>query len=288
MKTHKSNHLDRILKATRVMAGAIAVVGATNGCTHHASRIQHNGERLREESRALTTAVVEALQSQPAPERDAYTLTALEFAKQDQRVEGLPLQPFDVPALLGGMGITNCPATALIAPAQFDEAREEVAERFEIQNKLLAALAKEESALVQMGAQAEASRNQRITRWTKFSLGTFTFLGGAIALFVFFPVAIPVAGRFLGWLVGKLPGLANACGVVSVKAFDAVVRAIEKTKQQSSGAAPTVPVANAFIAPGDSRRGPSEDFVESLQTQLSREMDAAHKALVRARKTQLA
>jgi hypothetical protein len=107
-------------------------------------------------------------------------------------------------------------------------------------------------------------------------------IGGGDALFVFCPLALPLVGRGLGWLVGKLPGLASAAGVVSVKAFDAVVRGIENAKKNSS-VAPTVPVANTYHAAGDSRRDKTT-WITQLETQLSREMDAAHKALVRARK----
>ena len=293
------------------------------GCTHHAARRQTIDTRLLEESRALTTGVVEALQSQPFTNRDNYTVTALELAKQDQRVVGLPLQPFDVQALIAGVNLTN----GVPVPAEVQAAREEVRERFAQEDALLVAQAHEESKLLDLGAKAEAVRNEHITRWTKFSVGTITFLGGAVALIIFCPLALPIAGRILAWIVGKLPGLASTFGVVSVHAFDAVVRAVEKTKAQpqtspaASGApgdttsaaanmsnaseaalaenktipiypvAPTVPVANTHIAPlpGDSRRDrvPADNFIDRLHNQLSREMDAAHKALVRARKVRI-
>src|SRR4051794_19618952 len=94
-------------EATKVVAMLVGVSVAATGCTHFAAKRNKVNEALAEESRALTTAVVDSWQSQPASERDAYTVTALAFAKQDQRVEGLPLKPFDVPALLAGMGVTN-------------------------------------------------------------------------------------------------------------------------------------------------------------------------------------
>jgi hypothetical protein len=93
---------------------------------------------------------------------------------------------------------------------------------------------------------------------------------------------LPIAGRVLGWMVGKLPGLASALGVVSVRAFDAVVRGIERTRSKGGAAdAPTIAVANSGRS--DSRRD-SATFLPDLELNLSREMDAAHKALVRSRK----
>src|SRR4051812_27210787 len=96
------------------LALCVAAGGLITGCTHQAARRGKVSLKLAEESKALTTAVVDALQNQPAPQRDVYTETALTFARQDQRVEGLPLEPFDVVALL-----TNSPA-----------AREEEKQRF--------------------------------------------------------------------------------------------------------------------------------------------------------------
>src|SRR5260221_8683144 len=61
------------------ICGLIAIVAG--GCTHIASRQHRVRSRLQEESRALTTAVVETLQLQPLAQRDAYSATALIFAK---------------------------------------------------------------------------------------------------------------------------------------------------------------------------------------------------------------
>ena len=263
MKTMNNNKSRAVKFSVCLVAG-----GLMTGCTHHAARREKVSLKLAEESKALTTAVVDALQSQPTPQRDVYTETALTFAKQDQRVEGLPLEPFDVLGLL-----TNSPV-----------AREEVAERFATEERLIAARAKVEEKLINFGERAEAERNRRIGWWTRVSTLGLGLIGGSVALCVFCPLALPLVGRGLGWLVGKLPGLASAVGVVSVKAFDAVVRGIEKSKKQTSPVAPTVPVANTFTTSGDSRRDKATSWVEQLENNLSREMDAAHKALVRVRK----
>jgi hypothetical protein len=292
------NKASRLSKATEARAVAAVLLGigiAATGCTHTAAKRSKVNEALAEESRALTTAVVDSLQSQPVTNRDAYTVTALAFAKQDQRVEGLPLKPFDVPALLAGLGVTN-DLPPLGGPPAIEAAREEVAARFEKQDELISKRAATEAKLIDRGVEAEAARNARITRWTKFGVFGTTLIGGAIALFVFCPIALPICGRLLAWLVGKVPSLASACGVVSVKAFDAVLRGIEKAKDaknastnlSASPVAPTVPVANT-ISTGDSRRGQEkENWIDQLHNHLSREMDAAHKALVRARKTTFA
>lgn len=120
------------LSQETVVAVLVGASLTATGCTHVAAKRNAINAALAEESRALTTAVVDSLQNQPATNRDAYTLTALAFAKQDQRVEGLPLKPFDVPALLAGLGITNT-LPPLAGPPAIEAAREEVAARFEKQ-----------------------------------------------------------------------------------------------------------------------------------------------------------
>ncbi|MGZ8939563.1 MAG: hypothetical protein ACXW32_10175, partial [Limisphaerales bacterium] len=95
----------------------------------------------------------------------------------------------------------------------------------------------------------------------------------------FVPASLPLLGRMLAWCVGRFPALAGMAGVVSVKAFDAVVKAIERTKSAQ-------PFQNHPHQFGNlSATAPRLD---ELHWQLSREMDAAHKALVRKRKTALA
>jgi len=341
----------------------LTIAALASGCTYLAPKRARINQRLAEESRALTTAVVETLDAQPATNRDTYTQTALLFAKQNQRLEGLPEKPFDVASLLIGLSLSNSVPSAPLwlssaqpDAARISEAREEVRERFAAQNALVATRAKLDQKLQDLGAQAEQTRNARITRWTKFSLWTTTLIGGLIALFVFCPVALPIVGRLLAWLVGKIPSLASALGVVSVKAYDAIIRGIEKAKDDRTAeaaelrrfpepspyvvpplggspharqpepsrtvrdgtthpethpptlpTAPTVPVANINTF-GDSRRGqapsfsdsansarsavpnspaPAPTWIDRLHTTLSREMDAAHKALVRSRKTNL-
>src|SRR3954466_1997738 len=122
-------------KVAAMLVG-VGIAVTVTGCTHTAAKRTKVNDALAEESRALTTAGVDSLQSQPATNRDAFTVTALAFAKQDQRVEGLPLKPFDVPALLAGLGLTNH-IPPLAGPPAIATAREEVAARFAKQDELL-------------------------------------------------------------------------------------------------------------------------------------------------------
>jgi hypothetical protein len=203
------------------------VLFTTMGCAHTAKyRAKAQGE-LEEHSRALTTAVVDTLHAQPTDARDSYTELALTLARQDERVEGFPLEPIPTNELLA-VGSTN-DSVEVVTELQ-RAAAEDLEQRFERINTLLARERSAEQRLIALGTQAETERNARRTRWWKWGGSTALVLGGLAAVCVFFPAAIPIVGRLLAWIVGRVPALAGAAGVVSVNAFDAVVKAVERSK----------------------------------------------------------
>ncbi len=102
-------------------------------------------------------------------------------------------------------------------------------------------------------------------------------LAAFIAACLFFPAAAPILGRILAALVNRVPALAGLAGVVSVEAFDAIVTAIERSKEQ-------VRLGNDSTY---ASRGPAIPLHGALRDHLSRELDASHKRLVAARKRAL-
>ena len=258
----------------------VLVAGAFCGCTHLKRTETIVSRQLAEESRALTTGVVDALQLQPPEERDRFTEVALEFARQDQRIEGLPLKSFDAPAVVESTNVAgNGTMVATFLPS-------EVKRRFAFQDRLRAKEFAVREKLIDIGVAHEEERNARIVAWTKWLGGGSLLAGGLVALCVFFPAATPIVGRLLAWLVGKIPSLAGAAGVVSTKAFDAVVSAIEATRRsQNGGRGETGPTIRA----GNQLDGKEESvLLDELHLNLSRAMDAEHKALVRKRKSAMA
>jgi hypothetical protein len=245
------------------------------GCTHFVARRAHARAQLEEHSRALTTAVVDSLQLQPPDERDAYSEFALRVAREDQRIEGLPLKPVAVEPFVQTNQLDALPKL---------KAERALEKRFTEIEKLLATERTQNERLLEFGQAHETEQNVKRVRWTKWLGGSSLLLAGLVALCVFVPAAIPILGRVLGWVVAKLPSVAGWVGVVSVKAFDAVVHGIERTK--ASSAAPSAsPSGKAGLSNENS--GSSQTWSEALDVNLSREMDASHKALVRARKAVL-
>ena len=270
MKTGKIPGSNSLLPAL----GRIALLAAllfASGCTHVAKKHQRQNARLAEHSRALTTAVVETLHSQPHERRDAFTSTALELAQHDQRIEGIPLDPISVPHLLGTD--TNVSPAEMLS--QQNAARNDLDRRLADIQQLRTQQRASEEQLIAFGEQFEHDRNARRTRWFQRGLAVVLAVGGIVALIVFVPASIPLLGRILAFCVTKFPALAGTAGVVSVKAFDAVVKAVEYARSKSAGSSQ---FGNQV---GEAQR------IGDLEFHLSREMDASHKALVRQRKAAL-
>ena len=274
----------RPLKPTALRWILVGVLLQTPACSKLAARRTTTLKALHDESQALTTAVVDTLQLQPSQQRDPFTATALRFAKQDQHLEGLPLQPFDVPALLATL--TNPTPNNPSIPSK---AETQVAERFAKQDQWLRDDRKNEAHLVDLGTQAEAAHQSRRSFWTKAIAWLTLPTTGLIALLIFCPLALPILGRLLAILVNTLPRFAGFLGIVSIRAFDTLVHGLEKWKTQTLTQAEVPTAANpppssgndASRHLGDSRA----QLIQSLHTTLSSKMDASHKALVRTRKT---
>lgn len=121
-----------------------------------------------------------------------------------------------------------------------------------------------EKKLVDLGNEYEKERNK--SWWTRIysTLG----IGGLIALCVCFPVAIPIIGNLLGSLVNAVPSLASAVGLVSRKAFDSVVTAVQKTKEKL-------------------KADDKSDSLMILKDELEKATDSSHRNLIASRKESL-
>src|SRR5687767_15105382 len=85
---------------TAILLAAIATCGCTRFGAKHAAvlEVQQTHERqLVEESRALTTGIVDVLSLAPT---NAHSQLALDLATHDQQIEGLPLKRMEVLPLL--------------------------------------------------------------------------------------------------------------------------------------------------------------------------------------------
>lgn len=214
-------------------------------------RANANATAIAEESRALTTAVVDSLQIAPT---NKPTDLALKLAKKDQQIEGMPQKRIDVPAILAD---DKWAIAGLTARLKAQDAL--IVEKAALESKLR----ETESRLIEMGKLYEAERNKNIVKrvW-HWALGTFG-IAGAIAFFIFCPaIALPLATQLARGIVALFPKLYGFFGVVGKGAFDAVYDTVESVKEKLK-----------------------DDDKNNLHFELSRRMDGSHKRLVRARRS---
>jgi hypothetical protein len=214
------------------------------GCTGYQRKESRVRARLEEISKQLTTAMVDVLAFAPT---NRPTEVARDLAQHNQQVQGLPMERLDAKGLISGEKKIEDGLQA-----KYDEA-----------DKLNRLKAEYDTKLQAMGAELEKERNKSIVRriwsWATGTLG----VAGIIAACVFCPALIPILGRILGWMVGKVPSLAGAVGVVGKDAFDAVVTAVQNVRAKPAAAKP------------------------DLDNELARETDRAHKRLITVRKASL-
>ena len=263
---------------------ALSLCLTITGCTHRAATRQKLDAKLVEAARVNNEAARQALDLKPFTNRDGCSETARAFVSQNQRVLGSPVHPLPVPEMLAQVdqarsnsasnNLSTAPGIALQA-AVTDTLREP----FAAQDRVLGRQRAVVERLTQMGAEAESTRNARISFWARW-VGRLTLpAAGLIALMVFAPAVIPILGRLLAWLVGKLPTLAGYVGVVGTNAFDATVKGIEAWKQSAASTQPPGPNPNP---------NPATAPQPALLNALSQSMDGSHKALVRARRNAVA
>jgi hypothetical protein len=243
----------------------LAALAATilSGCTmfgrkeqRRSAAVNDNADQLAEHSRALTTGVVDTLGLAPT---NRFVDLAIDLAKHDQQIEGLP--------------ITRIPVADLLAGSK--AAFQDLQKRYGEQNKLLqqnaelqSKLRDTEEKLIAMGKLYEAERNKKIWRRTwGWLTATFGF-AGAVAICIFFPAVIPIAIQFVGWIVAKIPALAGALGVVPKQAFDSLVVGVQKIRKAA-----------------EDRNNAS---IDEINAELEKATDAAHRKLIKHRKLKLA
>lgn len=214
--------------SVNILHGAIALglCFGFSGCTQLSNSIDTitgkssaKQKQLTEESKALTTGTVDALEQ--APREDKAVNLARELAKADQQIEGMPTKRLPVTAALAEDPKALRELERRLAAIPLLQAELE-----ELQSKL----ADRESQLQDLGRKYEEERatklRTRIKRWLIGTLG----VGGVIALLVCFPALIVPFGHMLAFLVGRIPKLAGALGVVAKKAFDETVEGIGKAR----------------------------------------------------------
>lgn len=220
---------------TRLVEGSILtayltfvfVIFGLPGCTFFGSKegkqrsaVTANQNQIDEEVRANNTGAVDALQVAPT---NAATVLAKRLTMKNQQLIGLPLKRLPVDEALSGMA----------------EAIDSIDQRLDLQDHLIQErdeykrkYEETRDQLVDMGKKYEAERNKsilsRIWHWTMATLG----LTGLIALGILCPAIIPIVGKILAWIIGRVPMLGSYFGMVGRDAFKSVVNAVSDIRTE--------------------------------------------------------
>lgn len=246
----------RIL-ATIVLVLASTLLGGCKTLTRSRASLesstQTNNAALAEESRALTTGALDSLGRVPATNTPPPVDLARRLLTRDQAIEGLPGRRIDVDAILAGQ------TQALRdLSARLDGIDKLISER----QRLATELEKTRNRLADLGEKYEAERAKSIWRRIFTWFGFTGSIAALLALVIFFPPALIVITRIVGFVVGRIPQLASVFGVVTTKAFAGVVTAVEKARE---------------VIRAD--HGPAAE--EKVLTAMSRAMDRPHKDAVK-------
>ena len=246
------------------------------GCAHRhavqqraAAAVEKNAAALQEESRALTTAALDAVSLAPT---NPPTALAKRFLQRDQEIEGMPVQRIEVEALLAEKD-----AAWKALEGRMEEQRRLLQQRGELGSRLR----KAESQLTELGRKYEEEKNRslirRVWHWAVGTVG----LGGVIAACVLCPAVLPLLGNLLGWMIGKVPALAGFLGLVGRKAFDGVVKGVGEVRRE---------LKQMKGLPADQQRSyrPAE-LLELMDGTLKRTTEDAenHRELIEARRDAL-
>lgn len=227
------------------------------GCSYNAKRKgeleAQQEERVRENNQAANIANqrgrAELIASNFPGALVAYDISDV-MIRRNQSVMGLPI-------------VDQQPRVQGLIIQDGDEMEREL-KREKTERELRRKFEGERDALVLRGQEAERVHNDGV--WKKFwrwvsGLSFLAIIGGLIALCVAFPIILPIAGRFIGFIVKKIPSAAGYIGAVSTDVVDSFYRGIEQLKIKEGAAA-----------------------VEPVRESLSREMDKSHKELIKARR----
>ena len=183
-----------------------------------------------EKSRQLTTAVVEVLHDEPVSKATPRSKLALEFAQQDQLIEGMPLEKIPVQDYIE-LAVSENEDDIKKLNKKISDLEESISEfrKEKLENQTVLDARTEELVKKGMIYEEENKKKawEKVWGWAK---GTFG-IGGLIALAVLFPAIIPILGHMVGAVIKLIPSLASALGVVAKSTTDAVIKGVQGTRQ---------------------------------------------------------
>jgi len=174
----------------------------------------------QEKSRELTSATVDSLSLIPESDKTLPIQLAEFFAKENQLLVGLPVEPINIASL-----IQQSPETIELFLNQVKD------ENTNLRKKLRdseAEMLNLQAQLAELGKKYEREKNKSIWNRVRASLG----MTGIIALVVIFPVLIPIFTNILAAIIRAVPQLMSVLGLAAKKTVENIVSGVQHAKSE--------------------------------------------------------
>ena len=185
--------------------------------------LRKDGE-LDRHTRAYVSGTVDALSV--SDEKSKEDLVALSLAKKAQEIVGLP-QPGDK------IHIEDVIKNNEIAINNLADRDEDVIELSRRKEILGHDLKDTEEKLISLGElKAKEQKDGFFDSLWGWLTTTFGLLGAIAILVIGGPALLPIITQFIGWLVGKLPGLITWLGVTSSQMTGNIIKGVHDAKEK--------------------------------------------------------
>ena len=189
-----------------------------------AGEIARKEGELDRHTRAFVSGTVDALSL--SSDKSKEDLVALDLAQKAQEIIGLP-QPGDK---IHVEDVIRNNALAVENLADRDQDVIKLSRRKEL---LGHDLKDTEEKLISLGElKAQEEKDGFFSSLWGWLTGTFGLLGAIAVCIIAGPALLPIITQFIGWLVGKLPGLISWLGITSSKMTSNIIKGVHDAKEK--------------------------------------------------------
>ncbi len=189
-----------------------------------AGEITRKEGELQRHTRAFVSGAVDALSI--SEDKSKEDLVALNLAQKAQEIVGLP-QPGDK------IHIEDVISNNEIAIENLTDRDADVIELSRRKEILGHDLKDTEEKLISLGElKAKENKDGFFSSLWSYLTTTFGLLGAVAILIIGGPALLPIITQFIGWLVGKIPGLISWLGITSSQMTSNIIKGVHDAKER--------------------------------------------------------
>ena len=226
------------MRLCKIIAPTVVIVVATlmSGCVtlsnwglkedrqEIAGEINRKEGELNRHTRAFVSGTVDALSL--SEDKSKEDLLALSFAQKAQEIVGLP-QPGDK------IHVEDVISNNEVAIGNIADRDKDVIELSRRKEILGHDLKDTEEKLISLGElKAKEQKDGFFSSLWAWLTGTFGLLGAIAVCIIAGPALLPIITQFIGWLVGKIPGLISWLGITSSQMTSNIIKGVHDAKEK--------------------------------------------------------